>query len=304
VFFFQARYQADPGASWLLQGAADGVMLFVSSEGKMVAANALTKRFRLLPDTKVSPRLCLESCLKKKLRGSNSATISINIVVDPADKTFKVIVWGELRLNQVHALVYSSAADVWTVKLCSGINCRLFRRPFQSTVDGNSIYFSSMDKSVLVRYDTETGLFEANLIDRFNPRLLGRLVKPVHDIMMVVYKNQIFLLGVIVCRSGHSSALVALWKANHTHSLWEFQTAHGLQFASCEVAAAYDGKHNIIIIPRMQGSKMIFLNLNTREWRMSDGDTQWRSPDRNPRQQNVSEAFRAFHLKLKFCTAI
>ena len=55
--FFQARYQADPNKCWLLQAAADGLMFFVSREGIMLAANVLTRCFRLLPDTKVSPGL-------------------------------------------------------------------------------------------------------------------------------------------------------------------------------------------------------------------------------------------------------
>jgi hypothetical protein len=95
----------------------------------MLAANVLTRCFRLLPDTKVSPGLGLQSCLKKKLWESNStptcvqSSMSINIVVDATGKRFKVMVWGELRSNQVHALVYSSSTGLepkaWT-DLCIG----------------------------------------------------------------------------------------------------------------------------------------------------------------------------------------
>ena len=52
---------ADLTKCWLLQRAGS-LMLFVSTEWKMVGANALIRRVRLLPDTKVSPCLGLQSC--------------------------------------------------------------------------------------------------------------------------------------------------------------------------------------------------------------------------------------------------
>jgi hypothetical protein len=307
--FCRARYQADPTKSWLLQGAAEGLMLFVSREGKLGVVNAITRLFRPLPDTKVTPCLRLESCLKKKLLQTKS--ISINIVVNSAGKTFKVIVWGELRSNQVHALVYSSATDKWTVRLCSDIDCRIFRRPFHSTVDGNTIYIASRYRSVLASYNTETGLFVVQgIIWRLRPLSLGMLVARVRTIGVVVYRNRILLIGVLVGREingGRPSALVGLWQANPSGGEWELLTTHGLQLPSFEGAAAYDGKHSIIVFPRTPGSNMIFLNLDTKEWRISDGYCRaWRLFHGNARPQRMKcdrQVFRAFHLKINFCTA-
>jgi len=53
--------------SWLLLGVVEGLLLLASREGRLAVANPLTRRFRLLPDAKLSRRLGLESCLKKKL---------------------------------------------------------------------------------------------------------------------------------------------------------------------------------------------------------------------------------------------
>jgi len=315
-YFFQVACQADLTKCWLLQGAADGLMLFVSTEGKMVAANALTRRVRLLPDTKVSPRLGLRSCLKKKLWESNSRptcaqpSVSINIVVDATGKTFKVMVWGELRSNQVHALVYSSATDKWTVRLCSDIGYRLFRRPFHSTVDGNTVFYTSIyntETGSVATYDTETGLFVVKRgMLRLPQRTLGMIVERVQNIKMMVYKSQVFMLGIIMGFNyiqRQYTALMGLLQVNLTDGHWELLTTQGLQFSSGEVAAAYDGKHSITIFSKMQGSKMIFLNLDTKEWTMSEGNNEaWKLSDRNVGQQQIT--FRAFDLKLKFCRAV
>jgi hypothetical protein len=316
-YFLQARHHADLTKCWLLHGAADGLMLFVSSEGKMVVSNALTTRFQLLPDTMVSQRLRLQSCLKKKLWGSNSTptcvqpSMSINIVVDAAGKTFKVMVWGELRSTQVHALVYSSSTDKWTVRLCSNVDYKLFRRPFHSTLDDNTIFYSSINRSLLASYNTETGLFVVRQRILQLPQLVLRMVvERVQNIKMMIYKSRIFLLGAIIGRKanvGHSLSLMGLWQSNPSGGQWELLTTHELQFPSYELAAAYDGKNNIMIIPRREGLKMIVLNLDTKEWRMSDADTEaWKLSDGNARNPMItsSPTFRAFHLKLKFCTAI
>lgn len=66
-YFIPALFQLDRTKCWRLQAAADGLMLFVTTEGKILVTNHLTKQVRLLPDTKVSPRLGLQSSLKKKL---------------------------------------------------------------------------------------------------------------------------------------------------------------------------------------------------------------------------------------------
>jgi hypothetical protein len=235
--------------------------------------------------------------------------MSINIVVDATGKTFKVMVWGELRSNQVHALVYSSATDKWTVRLCSGITCGLFRRPFNSTVDGNTIIYTSIHNikfGLVATYDTETGLFV------LQPEMLqlgewtfGMRVERVKNIKMMVYKSQVFMLGIIIgfnIIERQSSALMGLFQFNLTSGQWELLTTQGLQFSS-DVAAAYDGKHSITIVSRMQGSKIIFLNLDTKEWTMSDGNNEaWKLSDGNVGQQQIT--FRAFDLKLKFCTAV
>lgn len=292
-YFFQTMYEADlTNSCWLLQGTADGLMLFVSSEGKMVAANALTRSFQLLPDTKVSTRLGLQSCLKKKLWGSNcTPSMSINIVVDSATKTYKVMVWGEVRSGQVHSLVYSSATDKWSVRLCSEISYGLFRRPFHSTVHGNTIFYTSTH--MLTTYDTQTDLFVVKLRNlRMPRRIMDMAVRRVHIITITVYKSQIFILCVVM--GWRSSAVMGLWQANLTHGQWELLTSHGLQFYSHRVAAAYDGKHSITIIPRMRGSNIMSLNLDTKEWMVCDGDNQaWRLSDGNAQHRQTV---------LRFCT--
>ena len=72
------------------------------------------------------------------------------------------------------------------------------------------------------------------------------------------------------------------------------------------VATTYDEKDSVTIIPRMSGSKMLSVNLDTQTWSVLDADTQQCVlANENAQQQTAfSEAgFRAFHLKLKFCTA-
>ena len=327
-YFFLSRYEADQTKSWLLQGAADGILLLVANDGEMLAGNALTRRFRKLPDTRVSTRLSLKSCLKKKLWPTNSTpetgtvqpSISINLVVDDGGKTFKVMVWGELRTAQVHALVYSSATEQWTVRLCPNISYRLFRQPpFHTTVDGSTIVYSSMKRSVLANYDTETGVFnEIPCALQERQWGLGIAVHQIQYIKLLVYKGRTFMLSVLVGRRvfigrpliGQSCALMVLWLANPTVGQWELSTTHELQLqfasqsaAGLQLAAAYDGKDSVTIIPRMRGSKMISLNLDTRAWSVLDADTQaWVLADENA-QQRTEFSIRAFHLKLKFCTA-
>ena len=95
-------------------------------------------------------------------------------------------------------------------------------------------------------------------------------------IKLLVYKGRIFMLSV-----GRRSdpflreprALMGLWLANPTLRQWELSSTHALQFASDEVAAAYDGKDSVTIIPRMSGSKMLSMNLDTQMWRILDADT-------------------------------
>ena len=130
-------------------------------------------------------------------------------------------------------------------------------------------------------------------------------VERVKNIKMMVYKSQVFMLGIIIGFNfieRQSSALMGLFQFNLTSGQWELLTTQGLQFSS-DVAAAYDGKHSITIVSRMKGSKIIFLNLDTKEWTMSDGNNEaWKLSDGNVGQQQIT--FRAFDLKLKFCTAV
>ena len=72
------------------------------------------------------------------------------------------------------------------------------------------------------------------------------------------------------------------------------------------VATAYDEKDSVTIIPRMLGSKMLSVNLDTQTQRVLDADTQQCVfANENGQQQTAFSAaeFRAFHLKFKFCTA-
>ena len=326
-YFIRGTYGADVTESWFLQGTADGFMLFVSTEGNIKVTNPLTKRFRLLPDIKFSLRLGLQSCLKRKLRGSKSnskstpsttaqLSLSIHLVVDAAK--FKVIVWGELRTHMVHALVYSSATDKWTVRECPDINFRLFKLQFHATAVEDTIYFYSITRSMLATYNTETGLFVAEQINL--PLRQGQLTAAmdrvrVHTIKLVVHKSQVFLLGIIfgyIFNRGHHASLIGLWQAAPTRGVWNLLTTQPLQTSLRdasheEVAAAYDGEQNVTIIPKALWSKVRFLNLDTKEWTMSDEDSQaWRlSGGKAPQEQIAfSTPFMAFHLKLKFCTVI
>ena len=132
------------------------------------------------------------------------------------------------------------------------------------------------------------------------------IVEWVKNIKMMVYKSQVFMLGIIMGFNyiqRQYTALMGLLQVNLTDGHWELLTTQGLQFSSGEVAAAYDGKHSITIFSKMQGSKMIFLNLDTKEWTMSEGNNEaWKLSDRNVGQQQIT--FRAFDLKLKFCRAV
>ena len=67
----------------------------------------------MLPDTQVTPRLCLQLALKRKIWPAPFMQLSINIIVDQANqKTFEVVVWGELRTREVHVLVYNSTTII------------------------------------------------------------------------------------------------------------------------------------------------------------------------------------------------
>ena len=229
-YFFETK-------CWLLQGAADGLLLLVANDGKLLVGNPLARRFRLLPDTQVSPRLRLESCMKKKLWENDSTptptyvqpSISINMVVDEGEggKTFKVMVWGELRRNQVHALVYSSATDKWTVTLCtnSDIKHTLFSSRFHTTVEGNTIFYSSMQRQrrqcVLAKYDTQTGFFSVNRLVlqvwRRRQWLLGFRMERNEYIKMIVSSGHIYLLSVMIGRQmninpSQSCGFMGLWR--------------------------------------------------------------------------------------------
>jgi hypothetical protein len=186
--------------AWLLQGVADGLMLLASREGRLGVTNPLTRRFRLLPDAKLSSRLRLESCLKKNLWHDQVPSMSISIVGDLASKTFKVVVLGEMRNRQVHALIYSSVTDTWTIKLCSEIDHKLFRNLSHSTAEGNTIHCISTDRRSpwlprwMVSYNTETHLSVVENIEH-----IGYFpIEELHwnrSIGIVAYKGKIFLFG-------------------------------------------------------------------------------------------------------------
>ena len=303
-WFLQAQNQYQ---TWLLQGAAEGLMLFVGRDGKLAVANPLTGQFRLLPNTWVTSHLRLDMCLQRKLWGGTTTALqvhlSLSIVVDPAgEKAFKVMVWGELRTRQVHFLVYSSATDTWTTKLCPDIHYRLFRRQFFPTVDGNTIYIISHYCSVFARYKTETGLFVVQQINWPARHWFFRMVVDlVQSLGIIAYRSQILLIGVIHGREvwqanvGHPSSFVGLWQGNPTEGRWELLTTHQIQFLSRKVVAAYDGRDSVTIIPSM-GSRMI-LNLDTKEWKITSSAS-------SAAVTAPALSVWALHMKLKFCTTL
>lgn len=330
-FLSLAQHVADPTTkSWLLQGVAEGLMLLASREGRLAVANPLTRRFRLLPDAKLSTRLRLESCLKKKLwqlrlkkkpwQPHQLPSISINIVGDLASKSFKVMVWGELRNKQVHALVYSSVTDTWTIQLCPDIDHNLFRHLSHSTADGTTIYCNSNYRhSVrprrMVSYNTET---LRSVVEEMPGMDLsgidGTRLERVQTIGLVAYKNRIFLLGVLagILRP---LTVVGLWEANPTAEQWKLVTKTPLEwginnpmdYGSCEAAAAYDGKQSVSVIVR-KGWRMrlLRLNLDTKEWKTGGNPEQitWSTLTSTGAAEDKNEPFKAFQMELKFCTAM
>lgn len=334
-FLSLAQHLAAPmTTSWLLKGVADGLMLLASTQGRLAVVNPLTRRIRLLPDAKITPRLRLESCLKKKLwHHDHLPSISMNIAVDLGSKTFKVMVLGEVRINQVHALIYSSLTDTWTIKLCPEIDHKLFRRFFHSTVHGKTIYCTSIYPLTInctsiypkwmVSYNTETQLSVIEEIPLMDFSEIGRTrFRRVQTIGIVGYENRIFVLGVVSGRHAlllwRPFTVVGLWEANPGARQWKLFTKTPLEwvdnyrmdFRSCEIAAAYDGEKRVNIIARHGWMRTICVqvNLDTKEWKMlSDGKIENRTSSTiisRSASEKRNKVVQAFHLKLKFCTAI
>ena len=219
-FFLKAGCRYCRYRAWLSQGAADGLMLFVRRDGKLAVVNPLTTHIRILPDIQITSRLPLKSALQRKTWGSLQMhmKLSLNIVVDPAhEKTFRVVVWGELGTRKTHVLVYTSTTDTWTTRLCSDqVQYGIFRSQTFSAVIGNTVYVFSPSRyhSVLASYDIDTGLF---LIQRraWPPHwwvpVAGRqwfantIILRVQTIGIIAYKSELLLLTVIFGRdhSGH-----------------------------------------------------------------------------------------------------
>jgi hypothetical protein len=244
------------------------------------------------------------------------------------------MVLGELRLKQVHALIYSSLTDTWTVKLCSEIDYKLFRRFFHSTVDGNTIYCTSIypltinSTSIypqwIVSYNTETQLSVVEEIPFIDFSVIGSTIfRRVQTIGIVGYKNRIFLLGVVAGRHAlllwRPFTVVGLWEVNPSARQWKLLTTtplewvskYSIDFRSYEIASAYDGDQRVNIIARNGSIRTITLELNfdTKEWKMlqSDGITENKNPSSltsRSASQKRSKAVKAFHIKLKFRTAI
>jgi len=330
-FLSLTQHVTDPMTkSWLLQGVAEGLMLLASREGRLAVANPLTRHFRLLPDAKLSSRLRLQACLKKKLwqhrlkkkpwQTNQLPSISINIVGDSASKSFKVMVWGELRNKQVHALVYSSVTDTWTIQLCPEMDHNVFRYLSHSTTDGTTIYCNlnylrSARPLRMVSYNTETLL---TVIDELMGMDLsgidGTRLERVQTIGMVAYKSRMFLLGVLagILRP---FTVVGLWEANPSAEQWKLVTKMPLEwgsknpmdFGSCEAAAAYDGKQSVSIIVRKGWRiRLLKLNLDTKEWKTGGNPEQitWSTLASTGASEDKNEPFKAFQMELKFCTAM
>ena len=206
-------------------------LCFISTEGKLVVLNPLTRRFQLLLHTKISPRLGLQSCLKKKLRQNNStpsaaaqSSVCIHLVV--SGSKFKVVLWGELRTHMVHALVYSSTTEKWTVRPCPDINYTLFRQPFHSTADGDTIFYTSINRSMVAIYNTQNGSFVAqHRLLLLPPWQLGMALERVQNIKLLVHKSREYLLGIIIgyiFMGGHYNTFLGLWQAHPIGELWLF----------------------------------------------------------------------------------
>ena len=135
----------------------------------------------------------------------------------------------------------------------------------------------------------------------------------VKTIGIVNYKSRIFLLGVIAGFHlpplwSHFSA-VALWEANPSAGEWKVLTTtplellskYGINFSTCELVPAYDGERTVTIIARSGWIRtmLLELNLDTKEWNMLCNH-------RNiPAEiSNSFEGLKAFHFKLKICTAM
>ena len=267
--------------SWLLLGVAEGLLLLASREGRLAVANPLTRRFRLLPDAKLSRRLGLESCLKKKLweprlnkkawQQNQVPPLSINIVRDSASSSFKVMVLGEVRVKEVHALVYSSITHEWTIQFRPELSHLFFRYLSHSTTDGTTIYCNSVRRRQMLSYNTQT---RVSIVEEMRGIHVQTRLGRAQTIGMVAYNSQIFLLGV-----HHEPlrplTLVSLWASNPNAEQWRLLTKVPLDWGdnnpvdwgdSCETAAAYEGKHSVSIILRKEWKmRLLKLNLNTKE---------------------------------------
>jgi len=236
-------------------------------------------------------------------------------------------------MKQVHALIYSSLTDTWTIKLCSEIDHKLFRRFFHSTVDGNTIYCTSIYPLTIncisiypqwmVSYKAETQLSVVEEIPFMDFSEIGRTrFRRVQTIGIVGYKSRIFLLGFVAGRHElllwRPFTVVGLWEANPGARQWKLLTTTPLEwvnkyridFRSCEVAAAYDKGERVNIIARNGSIRTIFLelNLDTKEWKMlSDGQRENTTSSTlisRSSSEKRNKLVQAFHMKLKFSTAI
>jgi len=230
------------------------------------------------------------------------------------------MVWGELRNKQVHALVYSSMTDTWTIQLRPEIDHYFFRYLSQSTTDGTTIYCNSCYRNTarpyrMVSYNTETGLSVVEGL--WGMDLLGidgTRLELVQIIRMVAYKNRIFLLGVLD-ETLRPLTLVGLWEANPSAEQWklvtkmplEWQSVNPIDFGSCNATAAYDGKQSVNIILRKGWSmKLVKLNLDTKEWKAGGNSEQiiWSTLISKVASDDKNEPYKAFQMELKFCTAM
>lgn len=167
----------------------------------------------------------------------------------------------------------------------------------------------------MVSYNTETlvsvteEMWEMDLTGIDRTRFEG-----VQTIGMVAYNSRIFLLGVFDERL-HPLTLVVLWEANPNAEQWtlvtkmplEWGSMNSVGFGSCEATAAYDGKQSVSILLRKEWNmRLVKLNLDTREWKMSGNPEQLTRSTliSTVASQNKNEPFKAFQMQLKFSTAI
>ena len=97
------------------------------------------------------------------------------------------------RSNFLH-LSYLHWPLVPMIETFQNINYRLFKPPFHTTVDGNTIAYSSMQHSMLANYDTKTKLFnEIQCVLREHQWVLVIIVHRIQYIKLLVYKGRTFL---------------------------------------------------------------------------------------------------------------